>query len=131
MILLRATFLLLLLSALLSAAPSPLPRPKKQETGGWSQPVDGLRVRLLAPRTRYRVGDAVRLALELQNVSGSPLVIEEPELWPAVFVRGVPERWAISAERLGEARRVTVKRQCNLPGPLRRLDAGATLRIEI
>src|SRR5690348_1191566 len=79
--LLWATLLLIFLSPLLRAAPAPLPRANRHpEPGGWSKVVGGLRVRLIATRTDYRVGDTVRLTLEIQNVTTSSVTIEEPHL---------------------------------------------------
>ena len=73
MALTRAMPVLILLPALLPAAPAPLPRQARHaEPGGWSQTVDGLRVRLLAQRIRYRAGETVRLVMEIQNASDRP-----------------------------------------------------------
>lgn len=127
----HAASLLVLLPALLPAAPAPFVREKKPEPGGWSKPVDGIRVRLVAPQTRYRVGEEIRLVLEIQNVSGGTLAIEEPELYPLVSRQATPG-WTITSKREGRHRAreeedVLLKRL----GALRRLAGGATLRVEI
>jgi hypothetical protein len=131
MSLLRATVLLAVLPALATAAPAPLPRAtKSSEPGGWSKPVEGLRVRLLAPQTRYRVGETIRLVLEIQNVSGGALVIEEPDLHRVVSGREA-DGWAITSERRGKGRDRKEVEELKRARDLRRLAAGATLRIEI
>jgi len=136
--LLRTALPLLLLSALATAAPAPLPREKRMaEPGGWSKPVEGLRARLVAKQTRYRAGDVVRLMLEIQNVSGSTLAIDEPKLYH--YVAAPDQRssgWVITAERAQESVE-TLERGPKLlellkdRSAVRKLDAGATLRIEI
>src|SRR5262249_41415601 len=135
---LRVALLLLTLSALATAAPAPLPREKRlAEPHPWSAPVDGLRIRLMAPQTRYRVGDTVRLVLEIQNVSGSTLTLEKPRLSrfidpPSYGSRG----WAITAEKLDRGDGLEKdQRMLGAEGMelvnLVRLEAGGTLRIEI
>src|SRR5262245_17447043 len=100
----RAMLVLISLAALLPAAPAPLPREKRHaEPGGWSQTVDGLRVRLLAPQNRYRVGETVRLVMEIQNASDRPRSLEEPDLSYAVSdPRSAPVGWSITSERRAE-----------------------------
>jgi len=128
----RMAWLFLLLPALATAAPAPLPREQRHpEPGGWSKPVDGLRVRLLSPQTRYRVGDAVRLVLEIQNVSGSDLAIEEPHLHGSISGRAAAG-WSIVGERDGREgcpREAALEKL--LESAWHNLEAGRTLRIEI
>jgi hypothetical protein len=139
MSLLRATLLTAFLPALLPAAPAPLPRQKRRaEPGGWSQTIDGLRVRLLAPRTRYRVGETVRLVLEIQNVSDRQRAIEEPHLSHAIQdPRSAPGGWAITSERRADKEGWRRRRGRELWDEAKRspertkLPAGQTLRIEI
>src|SRR5262245_59529784 len=132
MALTRATLLLFFLPALVPAAPAPLPRVRKpRETGGWSKPVDGLRVRLVARQRCFRVGDAVRLMLELQNVSDKPLEIEDPELWPSISGSG-RSGWAIIGQKRDrQLREHEVIDQWKGASTSTRLRPGATLRIEI
>jgi hypothetical protein len=135
---LRAVLALVFLPALLPAAPAPLPRQNRRaEPGGWSQTVDGLRVRLLAPRTRYRVGETVRLVLEIQNVSDKARAIDEPDLSPSIHdPRSAPAGWSITSERradrdeLRRDRRLVWVAKKPLSG-VTLLGAGRTLRIEI
>jgi hypothetical protein len=130
--LLRPTLLFLFLPALATAAPAPLARESRRaEPGGWSKPVDGLRVRLIAPQTRYRVGDTVRLVLEIQNVSGSALAFEEPYLGWSISDRAAAG-WSITCERHGRnaCPREAFKELKRL-SEWRKLPAGRTLRVEI
>src|SRR5262245_13984887 len=86
---LRAIFLLSCLATMVPAAPAPFPRERKPtDTQQWSQPVEGLRVRLLPARTIYRVGEPIVFMLEIQNVSGSTLLVEEPDLPSTISSRG-------------------------------------------
>src|SRR3954447_22375613 len=91
----RAILLLVLLPALAPAAPAPFPRERRDpDARTWSKPVDGLRVRLLAHRTRGRRGETVRLTMEIQNVSNSDLFLEDPHLRHTVSP-SAPRGWAV------------------------------------
>ena len=136
--LLRTALLLLFLPALATAAPAPLPREQRHpEPGGWSKPVDGLRVRLVPRRTYYRVGETVRLMLEIQNVSGSALLVEEPEMFQVTTDPTVkPHGWAITSTKLKENGQADNRRRMQTDemrpmGKLSRLGSGESLRIEI
>jgi hypothetical protein len=133
---LRATLLLPLLVALAPAAPAPFPRERRDpDARTWSKPVDGLRVRFVALRTNYRVGETVRLMLEIQNVSDAPLTTF-PNLNRSVSNPGAaPSGWAITCERTVAYERLTqaakeIEELTRLCEPVR-LPAGAILRIEI
>src|SRR5262245_36245212 len=106
--LMRATLLLLLLSALATAAPAPLARQKREaDSQGWSKPVDSVRARLVAPQTRYRVGETVQLVLEIQNVSSSAVAIEEPDLsYSITSPDDESGGWAITSVRVEKDGRV-------------------------
>ena len=133
---LRATLLLTLLPALAPAAPAPFPRERRDpDAHVWSKPVDGLRVRLVAHGTRYRLGDTVRLTLEIQNVSNSELFLDDPHLRHTVSP-SAPRGWAITGVRAAGSgqREKSLHKQLAEVG--RRLDAvrlrpGQTHRIEI
>src|SRR5262245_52130156 len=89
----RSAFLLACLSLPgistgVGAAPAPFPRPNPADEKSWSQPVDGLRFRLVAPKTRLRVGEPIRLVLEIQNVGKGPAILEDPELLPMICPPG-------------------------------------------
>jgi hypothetical protein len=137
----RAIFLLAFLPALAQAAPAPFPRERKDaDARGWSKPVDGLRVRLVAQRARYRVGEAVRLTLEIQNVGDSVLVMEDPHLSRSISTPGDSSLgWAITCERASESGRLDkrlhkVRKEIEELRRMRdliRLAAGEILRIEI
>jgi len=127
---------LFFLPALATAAPAPLPRENKRaDPNPWSAPVDGLRVCLTAPQKYHRVGDAVGLVLEIQNVSGAPLRLFRPDLPGCVFAPGdVPQAWSISGERAADKREELRRTHRVLAGRIFdpvRLEAGGTLRIEI
>jgi hypothetical protein len=135
----RAMLVLIFLPALLPAAPAPLPRQKRTpDGGGWSSTINGLRVRLVAPQTRYRVGETVRLVLEVQNVSDRALTIEEPGLSHSIRdPESARDGWAITSELKagkGELRRVQHRvlwERKQRAGEFVKLRAGGTLRIEI
>jgi hypothetical protein len=133
----RAIVLLALLPALAPAAPAPFPRERRAADAGWSQVVDGLRVRLVAAKKSYRVGETVRLTLEIQNVRGSALAIEEPYLSrlvcdPAETTNG----WAITCEKRFECQHNPRVRSRPIE-VMKRVDSyallppGGTLRIEV
>src|SRR5262245_27386627 len=128
----RAILLLTCLPVFAPAAPAPFIRERKPaDNQGWSKPVDGLRVRLIAHRTRYRAGESVRLLLEIQNVSGSGMTIEEPDLSPIVSA-SAEAGWSITYSRLGRADRECEKiMRMKRESALRKFAAGATLRVEI
>jgi hypothetical protein len=127
----RATLLLLVLTAPASAAPAPLPREKRlAEAHPWSAPVDGLRVRLVAPQKRYRVGETIRLVLEIQNVSGSPITLVGPRLFPVITDKIRPG-WGITAKEVGKDLYDATLTAGRPRGALRRLGAGATFRVEV
>jgi hypothetical protein len=134
----RAIVLLAFLPALAPAAPAPFPRERREaDAGGWSRPVDGLRVRLVAHSMRYRLGETVRLTLEIQNVGTSVVAIEDPRLSRSISTpRNSSLGWAITCERASESGRSDRHLRDEIK-PLRtvrgvvRLAAGETLRIEI
>lgn len=129
--------LLLLLPSLMPAAPAPLPRVNRHpEPGGWSGTVGGLRVRLVAPQTHYRVNEAVRLTLEIQNVTTSAIAVEEPELDRYVTKPGRQSGWAITCEPVGDrpaqwAKRGMMQELAKRDSTLSLLRPGRTLQIEI
>jgi hypothetical protein len=134
---LRASFLLTVLPALAVAAPAPFPRERRDaDAHGWSKPVDGLRVRLLAHKKSYRVGETVRLTLEIQNVGDSRLVLEEPHLSRSIDAPGQSFGWAITCESARDSGRADERaldriRKIQPMRDLVRMSAGEILRIEI
>jgi hypothetical protein len=50
----------------------------------WGQPAEGIRVRLLSRETKYKVGEPLVLALEIQNVSKAEVSLKEPHLMPVI-----------------------------------------------
>src|SRR5262249_8469829 len=129
--LLRTTLLFLLLPALATAAPAPLPREKRMaEPGGGSKPVDGLRIRLLAPQTRDRAGGTVPLGLESQNVSGARRAVEEPHLSWSISDRA-SAGWSITCDRDGRGCPRAAFKELKRMSEWRKLPAGRTLRVEI
>src|SRR4051812_41748376 len=97
----RAALLVICVATLAPAAPAPQPRRQREPagSGGWSRVVDGVRARLVASKTRYKAGEPIVFTLEIQNVSGEALTIEEPELGRiASDQRNLPGGWALTAE---------------------------------
>jgi hypothetical protein len=137
-LLLRATLALLCLAGLSLAAPAPLPqRPKRgEESYPWGGAGGGLRMRLVPADRRARVGEPVRLYLEVQNVSGRQLIADVPVL-PSYVDReqdDPPSGWGVRAARVGSEReRVMVTRrvQMKLVRELYRFAPGQTLRCAI
>jgi hypothetical protein len=84
----RLILLLACLAGPAGAAPAPFPRENPPDARSWSNPVDGLRFRLVATRTRWRVGEPISLVLEVQNAGAAPAVIQEPELLPMISPPG-------------------------------------------
>jgi hypothetical protein len=134
---LRATLLLTALPALATAAPAPFPRERKAADVGWSKPVDGLRVRMVAHKASYRVGETIRLTLEIQNVRDTAMAIEDPYL--SGMVRdpaSTQSGWSVTCEKRVECLHNPHERFKMLE-ELKRVDsytllaAGEKLRIEV
>ncbi len=88
-------------------------RARLVEVGGqqvmpWSEPVNGLRTRLIAGREELRVDEDLLLILELQNISDKPITIPMPTVWDRVF----PSHQKIS----GESDRFNVRISADLIG---------------
>lgn len=82
--------------------------PKAGQTGAWSAPVEGVRVRLVSEKGDYKAGEALALRLELQNVTERRLLIHEPQLMPLIcppgdhpYGEGHGFPWIISTEPVG------------------------------
>jgi hypothetical protein len=58
--------------------------PATLEETGWSLPVEGISVRLLSQKQKYRVGENILLRRELQNVSKQRIVLENLDLLPLI-----------------------------------------------
>jgi hypothetical protein len=137
----RSTVLLCCLAGFVTAAPAPSPRRERpaSEEYTWSQPVNGLRARLVAPKKRYAMGDTVRLVLEVQNVTDRPVELGEPRLGlPSWILPPDEERygWSVTGEQvdrregqLEERKRRLIRDQGSLV--LVTLRAGGTYRIHL
>jgi hypothetical protein len=73
----------------------------------WTRPIRGIRVRLVAEKTRYRVNEPLRLRFEMQNVGKEALAITEPEFAPMISAPGSSpfrdfgeDEWVVTAEPL-------------------------------
>jgi hypothetical protein len=135
----RLAFLLAFLALPVFAAPAPFPR-KKESTnaGAWSEPVAGLRVRLIAPAKKCKVGEPILLTLEIQNAGATRLSVEDPRFLPVVtapashFHRGRHFPWAITCEPLAKPkRRGDLEKQIDPLNAWCLLPPGKTLRIQI
>lgn len=139
--LLRATLLLIVLPAMLPAAPAPLARVNRHPaTGGWSETVGGLRVRLVANQTAFRLDEAVQLVMEIQNVTTSAIEIEEPYLAHYVATPDNETRgWALTCEREVDPsikcrlvrERVRMKQDVMRISSVTLLGAGKTMQIDV
>jgi len=76
--------------------------------GDWSQPADGLRVRLVSAKPVYATGEALSLRLEIQNVTKGTIAFVEPDLQPELTLPGAPiyekgseYAWQVTAEPVG------------------------------
>ena len=56
--------------------------------GKWSEPVNGLRARIVSERAQYRIGEEIRLRLKFQNVSKERKTFEEPGIHPMIYRPG-------------------------------------------
>jgi hypothetical protein len=82
--------------------------------GGWSQPADGLRMRLISKKAAYAAGEALALRLEIQNVTQQTVAFVEPEFQPELTLPGAPiygkdagYAWVVSADPVG--RRIHIR----------------------
>jgi hypothetical protein len=96
-----------------------------------------MRVRLTAPRTRYRAGETVRLVLEIQNVSDKARAIEEPDLSPVIEdPDAAADGWAITAAWKSDEPQIIrggrfAWKRMRRERDVALLGVGQTLRIEI
>ncbi len=53
--------------------------------GKWSEPVNGLRARIVSEKAKYVAGEEIHLRLEFQNVSKERKAFEEPGIHPMIY----------------------------------------------
>src|SRR6185312_14861093 len=100
-------------------------------------PVDGLRLRLISPKSRYSKGEVIRLTMEIQNITDSAMVIPDLDLPSCVSEPGDQGHdWVITGElvkREGQrpVRFVKVIDRVQLMSGISKLAAGRSLRVEI
>lgn len=115
------------------------PPPTPSPPGTWSKPVEGLRIRLLSAKEKYRVGESLVLTLEVQNVSKGPLLLETPQVMPVISYPGSNPfgkgtfPWVITCEVPNAATCILWSRRQALrsASDLNRLAPGETLRLRI
>jgi hypothetical protein len=124
---------------LLAAPALAAPIPDEAKFVGWSEPADGVRVRLTTAKVKYKVGEPLKLTLELCEVAGKNRLLAEPELEPIIsYPRSHPYRsddfpWVITADRVGGNPKVLWDRRATgrKDAAEVRLAAGTTYRVEI
>jgi len=67
-----------------------LQEPRRHQIGlpHWSEPVHGLRVRMVTDSPRYRTDDDIVVIIELQNVSDEPIVLPSLDVYDEVMPTG-------------------------------------------
>jgi hypothetical protein len=131
----RLVVCLLAVPGLAAAAPIP----EVVADRDWSAPADGVRARLTTAQARYRVGESVRLTLELQEVGGRDRRLDPPRLMPVISYPGShPYRehdfpWVVSCDRDGGNPKVFWNRRqtARTLDHNVRLARGGTYRVEI
>jgi hypothetical protein len=61
---------------------------KAGKDASWSEPADGVRARLTSAKARYRVGEALRLTLELEEPGGRARSLDAPRFLPMISYPG-------------------------------------------
>jgi hypothetical protein len=75
--------------------------------GKWSEPVEGVRVRLSSKKAKYAPGEAIKLTFELHNKTDEKLHLPEPQFLPLIWHAGEHPydrdayRWAVNLETPG------------------------------
>lgn len=118
---------------------APRPQPVAGSREAWSEPVEGLRARLLTAKAQYKVGESLELTLEVQNVSKGPLLLETPQVMPVISFPGSNPYgkgtfpWVITCEVPNSATCILWGGRQMLPSApdLNRLSPGETLRLRI
>jgi hypothetical protein len=78
-----------LLSTVGCLGPSPVTTESRAKYEyAWSEPVDGVKVRIFPTRTMFQTNDTLRFRLEFQNVSGSSLAFPIPQIMPVMAPPG-------------------------------------------
>lgn len=128
------------LAVCLLAAPAlAAPIPDDAKFAGWSAPADGVRARLTSARAKYKVGEPLRLTLELCEVGGRNRLLAAPEFMPMIaYPKSHPFGdhdfpWVVTADRVGGNPQVLWARQAVVRRAAEevRLSRGATYRVEI
>ena len=96
----RITLLLIALAACGTSEPNAKSpednKPVKADTSAWSQPVDGIRIRLAAPSGTAKPGATIKLSLVVENTGDAPRRIYM--LGPEVFRATMSDLWLLGAD---------------------------------
>jgi hypothetical protein len=76
------------LALLVAATTSPATTRPADDEPGWSEPVDGLQIRLVAEKTVIDARELPRLAVELRNTNPWPLNVAVPMVFPVIASAG-------------------------------------------